>query len=109
MRTHVSRIPASPVTSGRSGLLTRSTSRSVIWLRAFEAAFRNDAQREPRAMAPTTAQVTRRAGSGLWMLPKAQTAPETIPRSGGRSVKGRVRRRAVRGVMSANAEATPKS
>ena len=60
-------------------------------------------------MAPTTAQVTRLAGSGLCTLPKAQTAPETIPRSGGRSVKGRVRRMAVRGVMSTNAEATPKT
>jgi hypothetical protein len=43
------------------------------------------------------------------MLPNAQIAPETIPRRGGRSVKGRVRRMAVRGVMTAAFEATPMS
>ena len=75
MRTQVSRIPASPVTSGRSGLLTRSTSRSVIWFRTFEAAFRNDAQSEPRAIAPTTAQVTPLRRVGVVDAPERADGP----------------------------------
>jgi len=56
---------------------------------AFEAAFMRLAQREPRATVPATAQVTPAARSGLWTEPKAQIAPETMPRSGGSSVNGR--------------------
>ena len=48
---------------------------------------------DPMATVSTTAQVTRLAGSGLCADPKAQTAPETIPSSGGTSVKGRASRR----------------
>ena len=40
----------------------------------------------------TIGHVKRREGSGLWAEPKAHTAPERIPRSGGRSVKGRTSR-----------------
>ena len=71
----------------------RSISRSAIWLTMFDAAFMADAQSDPIATVRTTAQVTRRAGSGLCAEPKAQIAPETIPRSGGSSVNGRARRR----------------
>ena len=87
------RCETSPVTSGRSGLFLRSISRSAIWLTMLEAAFIADAHRDPMAIVSTTAQVTRRAGSGLCADPKAQTAPETMPRSGGSSVNGRARRR----------------
>ena len=58
----------------------------------FDAAFIAEAQSEPTATVRTTAHVRRRAGSGLWAEPKAQTAPETIPTSGGSSVNGRARR-----------------
>ena len=37
----------------------------------------------------TTARVSRRSGSGLWMDPKAQIEPETIPSRGGSRVNGR--------------------
>ena len=80
------------MTSGRAGLFCRSISRSAIWLTMFEAAFIAEAQSEPIATVSTTAHVTRRAGSGLCAEPKAQTAPETIPSSGGTSVNGRERR-----------------
>ncbi len=52
-----------------------------------------DAQSEPIATVRTTAHVTRRAGSGLCADPNAQIAPDTMPSSGGSSVKGRARRR----------------
>jgi len=59
----------------------------------FEAAFIAEAHSEPTATVRITAHVTRRDGSGLCADPKAQIAPETMPRSGGRSVNGRARRR----------------
>src|ERR1700693_1903911 len=58
----------------------------------FEAAFIAEAQSEPIATVRTTAHVTRRDGLGLCADPKAQTAPEPVPRSGGRSVEGGARR-----------------
>src|SRR5450432_3216286 len=59
----------------------------------FEAAFIAEAHSEPIATVNTTAQVMRRDGSGLCAEPKAHTAPEMMPRRGGRRVKGRERRR----------------
>ncbi len=56
---------------------------------AFEAAFMKLAQSEPRTTVQITVAVKLREGSGLCTEPKAQTAPETMPRSGGRSVNGR--------------------
>jgi hypothetical protein len=47
------------------------------------------AQREPRITVRITERVRLREGSGLCIEPKAQTAPETMPSSGGSSVKGR--------------------
>ncbi len=89
MKTHPSRTVSAPVTSGRPGLLTRSMSRSVIWLIAFEAALRKLAQSEPRATVRTTESVSVRLGSGLCTEPHAQTEPEMMPSSGGSRVNGR--------------------
>jgi hypothetical protein len=58
-------------------------------LRALFAALRKPAHSDPSATAATTDQVTARAGSGLCAEPKAHTAPETMPRSGGSRVNGR--------------------
>ena len=85
-------IATSPVTRGRSGLFWRSISRSAIWLTTFEAAFIAEAQSDPMATVSITAQVTRRAGSGLCAEPKAQIAPEMMPTRGGSRVNGRARR-----------------
>ena len=91
-RSTRSPIATSPVTSGRSGLFRRSISRSAIWFTMFDAAFIAEAHSEPMATVSTIGHVIRRAGSGLCADPKAQTAPERIPRSGGKSVKGRASR-----------------
>jgi hypothetical protein len=56
---------------------------------AFEAAFMKLAQSDPRTIVSRTGRVSRASGSGLWIEPKAQIAPETMPRSGGSSVNGR--------------------
>jgi len=56
---------------------------------AFDPAFMKLAQSEPRITVRTTVRVTWRAGSGLWIEPKAQNDPETMPRSGGSRVNGR--------------------
>jgi len=56
---------------------------------AFEAALRKLAQSEPRAIVASTERVKAREGSGLCTEPKAQIAPETMPKSGGRRVNGR--------------------
>src|SRR4029079_1007915 len=53
------------------------------------AALRNAAHSEPSATVSTTDQVSWRAGSGLCTEPKAHTAPEMMPSSGGSSVNGR--------------------
>jgi len=53
------------------------------------AAFRNAAHADPRTMVKTTEALTARVGSGSCADPHAQTAPEMMPRSGGRSVNGR--------------------
>jgi len=64
------------VTNGTVGLvLTRSTSRSVIWFRTFEAAFRNDAQREPRAMAPDDRPAEAARGIGVVDAPEGADGP----------------------------------
>src|ERR1051326_3667052 len=89
VKIHAPRIDASPVTSGRFGLLMRSISRSEIWLSVLFAALRNDAQSEPRTTVRMTEAVTARVGSGLCAEPHAQIAPEMMPKSGGRSVNGR--------------------
>jgi hypothetical protein len=56
---------------------------------AFDAAFMKLAQSDPSRMVRITDSVRRDCGSGLCTEPKAQTAPETIPSSGGSSVNGR--------------------
>ena len=47
------------------------------------------AQSEPSATVRITESVRARSGSGLWIEPQAQIAPEMIPRSGGSRVNGR--------------------
>jgi len=55
------------------------------------AALRNDAQSEPRTIVQITDDVSAREESGLCADPHAHTAPETMPRRGGRRVNGRAR------------------
>src|SRR2546425_561838 len=57
----------------------------------LEAAFRSAAHAEPSRIVSIRSSVSRRAGSGLLLLPNAVIAPEITPSVGGSRVNGRVK------------------